>query len=88
MTTTRIKTGGRKKDTPNRSTKVIRDKFQTVLDSFDTDSIINDLNSLKPLDRLKMINSLSEYILPKYQRLIVSDDNEKNREQPLFPDFS
>jgi len=88
MTTTRIKTGGRKKDTPNKSTKVIRDKFQTVLDSFDTDSIIKDLNSLKPLDRLKMINSLSEYILPKYQRLIVSDDNEKNREQPLFPDVS
>lgn len=83
----RIKTGGRKKGEPNKNTKLIRDKFEEVLNNIDADSINKDLELLKPIDRLKMIISLSEYIAPKYQRLVISDDNEKNREQPLFPDI-
>jgi len=83
----KIKTGGRKKGEPNKSTKLIRDKFQSVLDTIDVDSINKDLELLKPIDRLKMIISLSEYIAPKYQRLVVSDEKDLNKEPPLFPDI-
>jgi len=84
-----VKTGGRTKGTANKSTKLIRDKFEDVLTSIDAESIINDLGNLEPLDRLKMIISISEYIAPKYQRVTINDDGGGvNYEVPLFPDVN
>ena len=86
---TGIKTGGRTKGTPNKSTKAIRDKFEVVLSSIDAESITSDINSLEPLDRLKMIVSMSEYITPKYQRVMHSDsldiDIKRKSISDLFP---
>lgn len=59
---------GRPKGSVNKAIAPIREKFQQLLDGVGLDLLVSDLNSLEPLDRLKMISSLSEYVTPKLQR--------------------
>ena len=82
-----IKQGGRKKGTPNNNTKLIRDKFEDILNEFDTESLIKDLKQLEPLERLKLILSMSEFITPKMQRQTINL-NSQGVDQPLFPEIN
>jgi len=58
-----IKTGGRNKGTPNKTTTEIREHFQTLI-SNNLDLLDNDLKDLKPIERLKMIIELSKFVIP------------------------
>ena len=88
----REKTGGREKGTPNKTTQEIRDKFQHIVNSFSEDSIIKDLKSLQPNERLRHLTAMCEYIAPKYQRItheldleqkVVSSLSHKEREEEI-----
>ena len=60
----RIKTGGRQKGTPNKITSEIRDKI-SILVSGTIDSI--DINTLTHYHKVKLLNSLCQYVIPKLQ---------------------
>lgn len=58
-----IKTGGRTKGTPNKTTSEIREHFQNLI-SENLKQLNDDLKSLEPLQRLKMIIELSKFVVP------------------------
>jgi hypothetical protein len=60
---TGIKTGGRTKGTPNKTTSEIREHYQSLITS-NLDLLDNDLKALEPVQRLKMIIELSKFVLP------------------------
>lgn len=60
---TGIKTGGRTKGTPNQTTAEIRQYFQNLV-SDNLEQLNDDLKSLEPLQRLKMIIELSKFVVP------------------------
>lgn len=59
---------GRPKGSVNKDIAPIREKFQQLLDGIGLDVLIKDLYSLEPLERLRIISNLSEYVTPKLQR--------------------
>ncbi|WP_242120954.1 hypothetical protein [Aestuariivivens sediminicola] len=73
------KTGGRTKGTPNKITKEIREYFQNLIVS-NIDILEQDLRSLEPLQRLKMIIELSKFVVPtlKATDLSLKDEDEDN----------
>lgn len=62
---------GRPKGAKNKELKSLRERIDLLLDNqFDT--LVNDLEKLKPVDRIKAILSLLEYSTPKLQRVDAS----------------
>lgn len=64
----RKKYGGRKKGTPNKDTKELRERVSDLIDN-NFDSIQADLDQLEPKERLDFLIKLLEYGLPKLQRV-------------------
>jgi hypothetical protein len=60
---TGIKTGGRTKGVANKTTAEIREHYQKLV-SDNLEQLNNDLKSLEPLQRLKMIIELSKFVVP------------------------
>ena len=60
----RTKTGGRKKGTPNRTTKELKSVIHKVVEEH-LETIESDLQALEPKDRLNVILKLVDYVLPK-----------------------
>lgn len=58
-----IKTGGRTKGTPNIITAEIREKFTLLVDN-NLNRLQDDIDTLEPRDRLKMIIELSKFVIP------------------------
>jgi hypothetical protein len=73
------KTGGRTKGTPNRTTAQIRDIF-TALVSNNVEQVNNDLQSLEPLERIKVFIELSKFVLPTLKAQDINLDTEPVRE--------
>ena len=72
-----IKTGGRTKGTPNKTTSEIREHYQNLINS-NLDLLDDDLKSLEPLQRLKMIIELSKFVVPILKATDISlKDNEE-----------
>ena len=63
----RQKTGGRKKGTPNKDTKELRERISDLIDN-NFDNIQSDIDSLTPEKRLDFLVKLFEYSLPKLNR--------------------
>lgn len=61
----RVKSGGRKKGTPNRSTKEIQDRLKLIIDS-NMDKLLSDFDELEPLDRVKTLSAYLKYVMPTY----------------------
>jgi hypothetical protein len=59
----KVKTGGRKKGTPNKDTKQIRDNFQMLVEG-NLEQLDQDIKSMTAKDRVKTILELSKFILP------------------------
>ena len=55
--------GGRTKGSTNKTTSEIRDKFQILLEN-NLEKLQQDLNDLEPEERLKIILSLSKFVIP------------------------
>lgn len=74
----RQKYGGRKKGTPNKDTKELRERISDLIDN-NFDSIQADLDQLEPKEKLDFLIKLFEYALPKLQRV----ENEMFIEQSI-----
>ncbi len=59
-----IKTGGRVQGTPNAITNDLRAKINAIVGK-QIDNIENDLQGLKPLERLQIVEKLMSYCVPK-----------------------
>jgi len=72
----RQKYGGRKKGTPNKDTKKLRERISDLIDN-NFDTIQADIDQLEPKERLDFLVKLFEYGLPKLQR-ITHEGNKDN----------
>jgi hypothetical protein len=70
-----IKTGGRTKGTVNKSTIEIREHYQKLV-SDNLEQLDNDLKSLDPLQRLKVIIELSKFVCPTLKATDLTIDKE------------
>lgn len=70
------KTGGRQKGSLNRSTLQVRNYFLELINS-NLETIQDDLNTLEPLQRIKIIIELSKFVLPtlKATDLTINDES-------------
>lgn len=75
------KTGGRTKGTTNKTTAEIRENYQKLV-SNNLEQLDDDLKSLEPLQRLKMIIELSKFIVPTLKATELST-GEDNNFQPM-----
>jgi hypothetical protein len=77
-----IKTGGRTKGTPNKTTSEIREHYQKLIDA-NLHLLDSDIKSLEPLQRLKIIIELSKFVVPtlKATDLSLSDNQEEKFNQ-------
>jgi len=66
---------GRKKGTPNKNTKEIREAFKNLIE-LNLEQMQKDLKELEPKDRLKMIIDLSTFVIPKLKQTELSIDND------------
>ena len=63
----RVKTGGRKKGTPNKVTTDLRTQISELIDN-NFENIQSDIDNLEPKERLDFLGKLFEYSLPKLNR--------------------
>ena len=77
-----IKTGGRTKGTPNKTTSEIREHFQNLI-AENLEQLKDDLKELEPMQRLKIIIELSKFVVPtlKATDLSLSDNQEEKFNQ-------
>lgn len=59
-----IKTGGRQKGTPNRTTKETREALKQIIDN-ELDNLPKLMEAMKPYQRADVITKLIQYVLPK-----------------------
>lgn len=74
---TGVKTGGRTKGALNKTTLEIREHFQNLV----TDNLAqlnDDLKTLEPLQRLKMIIELSKFVVPTLKATELNSISENN----------
>jgi hypothetical protein len=73
------KTGGRKKDTPNKTTAKARTIVNNILTEYSSSGKMSlDFNALDPKDRLAIAEKLFQYVMPKIQSVAVDvADNKK-----------
>ena len=68
----RVKTGGRKKGTPNKISSQVKEKLTQVIDET-IDSL--DISLMRPSEKIKLIQIGLQYIIPKPQLI----ENKRNR---------
>jgi hypothetical protein len=87
--TTGKKFGGRKKGTPNKTTKEIRNAFQLIIDNNlnNIDKWLNEIAETNPEKAITIILNISEYVLPKLNKVEVEkstkDDYENMTDEEL-----
>lgn len=81
---TGIKTGGRTKGTPNRVTAEIREKFTLLIDN-NLNRLQDDIDTLDPRDRLRIIIELSKFVLPTLKSTELTET--KDIFQPIIINF-
>ena len=69
----RVKTGGRKKGTPNKISSQIKEKLSQVIQET-IDSL--DISQMRPSEKIKLIQIGLQYIIPKSQ--IIEEQEEQN----------
>lgn len=67
---TKFKPGnpGKPKGAKNKVATEIREKFKELLEAVTVEQMANDLQQLKPAERLNILMGLAEYITPKLAR--------------------
>ena len=79
----RIKTGGRQKGTPNKTTAMTKGVISTLLaDYSDSGMMREDFLALDPKDRMVVAEKLIQYVIPKMQASSV-DMNVQGRQTTL-----
>ena len=70
-----VKTGGRTAGAVNKTTAEIRKHFQNLV-SDNLEQLNEDLKSLEPLQRLKMIIEISKFVVPTLKATELTTDKE------------
>ena len=70
-----IKTGGRTKGTPNKTTAEIREKYTLLLDN-NLDRLQDDIDALEPKDRIKTLLQLSKFVIPSLRATEITSNDE------------
>ena len=76
----KMKTGGRQKGTPNRTTKNIKEAINLIV-SNNIDRLQDDIDSLEPKERIKVIIDFLPFVVPKLQS--VQTDAEPEAKEPV-----
>jgi hypothetical protein len=83
----KMKTGGRQKGTPNRTTKEIKEAINLIV-SNNIDRLQDDIDSLEPKERIKVICDLLNYTIPKLQSIQQNEvETEHHTTTIVFKDF-
>ena len=83
--TTGKKFGGRKKGTLNKVTYDIRLKYSMLIDN-NFDRLQEDIDSLPPLERIKVIIDLSKFVVPTLKTTEINN-SEINEPRKVVIDF-
>lgn len=67
-TTKRLKTGGRAKGTANKVTTEIREFYKELIEN-NLQQLESDLIELTPKERIEVLIKLSEYVIPKLNKV-------------------
>jgi hypothetical protein len=73
------KTGGRKKNVPNKTTKDIKEAYRLLIEK-NLDNLTTWLERVAeedPEKAIRIINDLSEYVIPKLARTDLTSGDEK-----------
>jgi hypothetical protein len=82
-----IKKGGRIAGTPNKVTAETRAQFRNLLEC-NFDNIQQDLDSLKPMERLTVLIQIAKIVLPALKSIQYEDKTKHNGFQPIVFEFS
>lgn len=82
-----INTNGRPKGSKNKNTTEIREQFQQLVNS-NLEQLNEDLQALKPLDRLKIIIDLAKFVVPTLKAVEINDVSDIENFQPIKIIFS
>jgi hypothetical protein len=77
-----VKTGGRTAGAVNKTTAEIREHYQKLV-SNNLEQLDNDLKSLEPLQRLKMIIELSKFVVPTLKATELNTTGTENGFNPI-----
>ena len=77
MNNTGKKFGGRQKNTPNKTTKELRDKISSIINN-NIDKVQSDLDKLEPKDRLSILLQLVKYVTPQLKAMEVETTIQDN----------
>jgi len=82
-----VRQNGRMKGQLNKTSCDLKKIYLQILTN-NIDKIQSDLNDLEPLNRIKILIQLSEFILPKMRSVDVVAEDITNNIQPLIIDFN
>ena len=77
-----INLNGRPKGKPNKDTAEIRANFQLLIEG-NLQQLEDDLNSLKPFERIKVILELAKFVIPQLKATELTASVNDKRFQPL-----
>ncbi|MFZ4740073.1 MAG: hypothetical protein ACOYLE_02795 [Bacteroidales bacterium] len=80
------KSGGRKKGTPNKNTKEIKEAINLII-SNNIETLQTDIDSLEPKDRLQFIEKLLKYCIPVMQKNEMDINSEIQPTTIIFRDY-
>lgn len=78
---------GRPQGAVNKTTAEIREHFQNLVAN-NLEQLNEDLNTLEPLQRLKIIIELSKFVVPTLKATELSMELDNNNFQPITFEFS
>lgn len=76
-------TEGRAPGTPNKVTAKVRESFTFLLEN-NLSTLQSDLDSLKPIERLKILCELASFIIPKMKAIEVTALHEREKTKPII----
>lgn len=76
--------GGRQKGTPNKTTSTAKERLANIVDDYyNSSKFKRDLKELEPLDRIKVMEKLTAYVVPKQQAVSAQIDYTRLSDEQL-----
>jgi hypothetical protein len=72
-----LKTGGREKGTPNRTTREAREMLLGILEQYQDNGLEKDLEAVKPEVRLKFMSDLMKQLIPRFKPEKAEDEKDR-----------
>ena len=82
-----VRQNGRAKGSLNKTSSDVKKIYSQILEN-NIENIQSDLDKLDPLNRIKILIQLSEFIVPKMRSIDVVADVSTTNIQPLMIDFN